>query len=61
MEENVFLRKYFKTIHCFYQIKKCIRYFSGTTQIDLQKFNGMSEENIETKNKSNSNLNNKFC
>ena len=54
MEENVFLRKYFKTIHCFYQIKKCIRYFSGTTQIDLQKFNGMSEENIETKNKSNS-------
>ena len=36
----------------FIPSKKRIKYFSGTTRIDLQKSNGMSEENIENITKS---------
>ena len=36
--------------------KKYIKYFSGTTPIDLWKPNGMSEENIENITKSDSNF-----
>ena len=39
-----------------YQLKKYIKYFCGTTQIDLWKCNGMSEENIENIDKSDSNF-----
>ena len=34
----------------------CIKYFSGTSQIDLWKSNGVSEENIENTTKSESNF-----
>ena len=40
----------------FTQAKKYIKYFSGTTRIDLWKCNGMSEENIENITKSDSNF-----
>ena len=40
--------------------KKCTEYFSGTTQIESWKSNGMSEENIENMTKSDSNCTN-FC
>ena len=36
--------------------KKYFEYFSGTTWIDLWKSNGMSEENIESMTKSDSNF-----
>ena len=38
------------------QVKKYIKYFSGTTQIESWKSNGMSEENIENISKSDSNF-----
>ena len=37
-------------------IKRFIKYFSGTTQINLQKFNRMSEENVENITKSDNNF-----
>ena len=40
--------------------KKYIKYFSGTTQIDSWKSNGILEGNIENINKSDSNLAPKF-
>ena len=56
MEQNIFLQEYFKIIWYLYQLKKYIKYFSGTTQIDSWKSNGMSEENIENITKSDSNF-----
>ena len=38
----------------FIPVKKCIKYFSGTTLINPWKSNGMSEENIENITKSDS-------
>ena len=40
----------------FIPAKKYIKYFSGTTQIDSRKSNGMSDENIENLTKSDSNF-----
>ena len=40
----------------FIPAKKHIKYFTGTTWIELQKSNGMSEESIEKITKSNSNF-----
>ena len=40
----------------FISAKKYIKYFSGTTQINSWKSNGMSEENIENISKSDSNV-----
>ena len=37
----------FQNYLVFMQAKKCIKYFSGTTRIDLWISDGMSEENIE--------------
>ena len=53
MEQNIFLQQYFKIIYYLYQLKKYIKYFSGTTRIDLWKSNGMSEKNIKNITKSN--------
>ena len=47
MEQNIFLKEFFKIIQYEYQPKKTIKYFSGTTRIDSWKSNGISEENIE--------------
>ena len=46
MEQNIFLQEYFKIIYYLYQLKRYIKYFSGITQIDWWKSNGMPEENI---------------
>ena len=40
----------------FIPAKKYTKYFSGTSQIDLKKSNGMSEENFENITKSDSNF-----
>ena len=40
--------------------KKCIKYFRGTTRMDLWKSNGMSEENIEIITKSEGNFEQTF-
>ena len=40
----------------FILAKKYIKYFSGTTRIESWKSNGMSEDNIENINKSDSNF-----
>ena len=40
----------------FIPAKKYIKYFSGTTRLDLCKSNGMSQENIENIVKSDSNF-----
>ena len=40
----------------FIPAKKYIKYFSGTTRINSWKSNGISEENIESITKSNSNF-----
>ena len=40
----------------FIPVKRYIKNFSGTTQIDSWKSNGMSEENIENITKSDSNF-----
>ena len=55
MEQNIFRQEYFKIIWYLYQLKG-IKYFSGTTWIDLQKSNRMSEEIIENITKSDSNF-----
>ena len=45
MEQNIFLQEYFN--HSIIVLaKKCIKYSSDSTRIDLRKSNGMSEENI---------------
>ena len=54
MQQNIFLQEYFKNYLVFIPAIKCIKYFSGTTRIDLWKSNGMSEENIENISKSDS-------
>ena len=41
----------FQNYIVFLPAKKYIKYFSGTTQIELWKYNGMSEESIENINK----------
>ena len=46
----------FQNYLLFIPAKKYIKYFSGTTWIDSWKFNGISEENIENKTKSESNF-----
>ena len=40
----------------FTPVKKCIKYFSGTTRVELWKSNGMSEESIENITKSDRNV-----
>ena len=55
MEQDIFRQEYFKIIWYLYQLKD-IKYFSGTTWIDVQKSNGMSEEIIENITKSDSNF-----
>ena len=50
----------FQNYLVFMPAKKCIKYFSGTTQIDLWKSSGMLEGNIENINKLDSNLAPKF-
>ena len=44
---NYFSPVIFQNYLVFIPAKKYIRYFSGTTRINLWKSNGMSEENIE--------------
>ena len=46
----------FQNYLVFIPAKKYIKYFSGTTRIDLWKSNGVSEENIENITKSHSNF-----
>ena len=46
----------FQSYLVFIPPKKCIKYFSGTTRIDLWKSNGMSKENIENITKSGGNV-----
>ena len=46
----------FQNYLVFMPAKKYIKYFSGTTRINLWKSNGMSEENIESITKSDSNF-----
>ena len=41
----------FQNYIVFLPAKKYIKYFSGTTLIELWKYNGMSEESIENINK----------
>ena len=53
---NYFSSGIFQNYLVFIPAKKYIKYFSGTTQIDLWKFNGMSEENIENITKSDINF-----
>ena len=54
MEQNVSIQEFYKNILNFYQLKKHIKYFGGTTRIYLCKSSGMSEEDIENITKSNS-------
>ena len=42
-----FSSEIFQNYLVFIPAKKYIKYFSGTTRIDLWKSNGISEENIE--------------
>ena len=46
----------FQNYLLFIPTKKYIKYFSGTTQIESWKSNGMSEESIENITKSDSNF-----
>ena len=46
----------FQNCLVFIPAKKYIKHFSGTTQIELWKFNGMPEENTDNITKSNSNF-----
>ena len=46
----------FQNYLVFIPVKKYIKYFSGTTQIDSGKSNGMSEENIDNITESDSNF-----
>ena len=46
----------FQNYLAFIPDKKYLKYFSGITQIDSWKSNGMSEENIENITKSESNF-----
>ena len=56
MEQNTFPQECFKIIQHLYQLKNTLIFSSGTTQIDLQKSNEVSEENIESITKSGSNF-----
>ena len=49
-----FSSRIFKNYLVLIPAKKYIKYFTGTTRIDLWKSNGMSEENIENITKSDS-------
>ena len=51
-----FSSRIFENYLAFIPAKKCIRYFSGTTRIELWKSNEMSEESIENITKSDSNF-----
>ena len=53
---NYFSSEIFQSHLIFIPAKKYIKYFSGTTRIQSWKSNGMSEENIETMTKSDSNF-----
>ena len=46
----------FQNYLAYIPAKKYIKYFSGTTRINLWNFNGMSEENIQNVTKSDSNF-----
>ena len=52
--ENCFSSGIFQKYLVFIPAKKCINYFSGTTQTDSWKSNGMSERNIKNIAKSDS-------
>ena len=54
--EKCFSSGIFQNYLVFIPVKKSINYFSGTTWIDSWKSNGISEENIENINKSDSNF-----
>ena len=54
MAQNIFLQEYFKNFYYIYLLKKYIKYFSGTNQINLWKSNGMSDKNIENITKTDS-------
>ena len=45
MEQNIFLHEHLNYL-VLIPAKKYIKHFCGTTQIDLWKSNGISEENI---------------
>ena len=51
-----FSSRIFQNYLVFIPAKRSIKYFSGTTQIDSLKSNGISEENIENITKSDSNF-----
>ena len=51
-----FSSEIFQNYVVFIPAKKYIKYFSGTTQIELWKFNGMPEESIENITTSDSNF-----
>ena len=51
----------FQNYLVFIPAKKYIKYFSGTTWIDLGKSNGVSEENIENITKLLNNFASPFC
>ena len=53
-EAKYFSSGIFQNYLVFIPVKKYIKYFSGTTLIDMWKSNGMSEENIENVTKSDS-------
>ena len=53
---NYFSSGIFQNYFVFIPAKKYIKFFSGTTWIDLWKPNGMSEENIENITKSDINF-----
>ena len=46
-EAKYFSSGIFRNYFVFIPAKKCIKYFTGTTQINLRKFNETSGENIE--------------
>ena len=56
MEQNMFYSGILQHYLVFIPANKYIKYFSGTTRIDLWKSNGMSEENIKNMTKSDSNF-----
>ena len=55
MVQNITLQECFKIIYYLHQLKNTLN-FNGTTLINSEKSNGISEENIENITKSDSNF-----
>ena len=53
---NYFSSGIFQNYSVFIPAKKYVKYFSGTSQINLWKFNEISDENIENRTKSDCNF-----